>query len=526
MRDKFTELSSHGRLRPVLILSSVSVDQLPASVRGDLFFLTPLKEPHLVEILKDVFDLGPVWKPNSVLRATLQALAGPPRLLLGLLCVMSDTRCSIDAIVDIDAIRRCLKNHDDAHSNGRDLQMQRQSHHRWITTIMQSLGALLLLRVSVSQLLSTEAQVLLCVPVPSTLGCILLYVWSYCLSLFLTSSPRSSYSLTLSLFFFSFLLRMHLVMFAHPARLSHAFVGRDNNPRLLTNLLTLGVVYVRHALAYISDESAVCLTWPPIYLQLLPSAKSRLPALVVNTEITRESRRFQDNEDDDVAVLRCRAEMLCALCAPDARPSFSLCELVPSMAADNPLASIQFYGRSEVRHYHLCHQTDSEDQLESLVDSCPPPSSFVNASQASFADSFLLLLPVDPYHPALRRLAVHTRAAMETRQSKPSSSRVPGRVDYFLLGISSKAHTVPLSTEYVDAEVEKIARGFPHGSTVAWALIHITDATNPLLGDQHKFRVVLVSKKDYATFAGTMMSDTRRCFDLLGDTTITDSLLV
>ncbi len=123
-----------GRLHPVLIFSSVDVAALPASVtNAPVLLLTPLSADDFTNILRETFALGDNWKPNDVLHAFLTDIAGPPRLLLGLLCLLDDRNVHLSTWVNFDAIQAKLRQF--AADPGRDMMHLQTIHSQWLQRI-------------------------------------------------------------------------------------------------------------------------------------------------------------------------------------------------------------------------------------------------------------------------------------------------------------------------------------------------------------------------------------------------------
>jgi hypothetical protein len=131
-----TLFGSKKRIRPYLVLSSVDVVVLPFTVMdGAVLFLTPLRVEDCVVILRETFALGSDWSPNPILLQTLTDLAGPPRLLLGLICQACGRQVDLFMMVDIDMVRAKLLEYcnsatgqgyvHDAHKSARDTARSR-----------------------------------------------------------------------------------------------------------------------------------------------------------------------------------------------------------------------------------------------------------------------------------------------------------------------------------------------------------------------------------------------------------------
>ncbi len=128
---------SNKHIRPFLVMSSVDVVVLPNSVMdGAVLFLTPLRAEDSVVILRETFTLGSDWNPNPILLQTLTDLAGPPRLLLGLLCQAGGMSVDLFREVVIETVRAKLRDYgDSATQQGLMRNAQQAEQLAWLSAI-------------------------------------------------------------------------------------------------------------------------------------------------------------------------------------------------------------------------------------------------------------------------------------------------------------------------------------------------------------------------------------------------------
>ncbi len=84
--------------------------------------------------------LGDGWEPNSTLSHTLADLAGPPRLLLGLVCQAAGKEVHIDTQVEFDVVQRTLNEY--GSPSGHKLGEHRAAQIDWLEKIFSGFDKL------------------------------------------------------------------------------------------------------------------------------------------------------------------------------------------------------------------------------------------------------------------------------------------------------------------------------------------------------------------------------------------------
>ncbi len=313
------------------------------------------------------------------------------------------------------------------------------------------------------------------------------------------------------------------MVFNHPVRLDTVFAGPGmQRDWTLSELLTHGLVYVTDGclLGRFTQATTVHVTWPPAFTMLMTNERGHFPSLLSSPSATRQQRNPSTNEEDDLCVLMCRYRLLSWNSGLDS--PIALGHLLPSLQDprhalhDAAGVFIKPLPQDALSLSLFFRRVQYDKQLE-MLRSRGVPAAFMNAPQASFADSFLIVELAYPTDPAVEPLCAPVGRRMTMRSSAAalppaSASTFPSHLIIF---ISSKSHVTKCCSEDVDAEVAKVSAAFRNDAPPsAWLLLHITDAEECQWSEiyQNHTVVIQVPKKEYDSFAGSMAAAARRRF--------------